>query len=264
MQFHFLDNFFYTGSARASPFPFVQLNQSHTPYVLRSWRHSSPRICADGGANRIWDALADDERAKFPPHYICGDLDSVRPDVLQSYQSLGTQIINKSFDQDSTDLEKCLRLIRRLIPQKISDSVMHGGKEYIVVDSALGGRMDHTMCNINSLVVNNDMNIVFTSQSCACFLLAPGSHIIQRNPDYESRTCGIIPLGQSSANIRSKGLKWELNNTLLGFGNMISGSNEFSENSGDRIEIETDVPLLWSNMTKLEELGNPKLNENMR
>ena len=57
------------------------------------------RIVADGGANRLYDALSEGDMQKngllsmseYVPDIIRGDLDSIRPDVMDYYSSLGTQ-----------------------------------------------------------------------------------------------------------------------------------------------------------------------------
>lgn len=57
------------------------------------------RIVADGGANRLYDALSagslQQDRllsvSDFVPDIIRGDLDSIRPDVLEYYSKQGTQ-----------------------------------------------------------------------------------------------------------------------------------------------------------------------------
>lgn len=58
------------------------------------------RVCADGGANRLYDELPamlpgqapDDVRAAYLPSSIRGDLDSIRPDVLDFYQRRGVVV----------------------------------------------------------------------------------------------------------------------------------------------------------------------------
>lgn len=50
------------------------------------WNNCKYKICADGGANRLFDALDVQEREKYIPDYIIGDLDSVRNDVALFYQ----------------------------------------------------------------------------------------------------------------------------------------------------------------------------------
>lgn len=65
------------------------------------------RVCADGGANRLYDELpsmlpgqaADEVRAAYLPSAIRGDLDSIRPDVLQFYKARGVQVEDLSGEQ---------------------------------------------------------------------------------------------------------------------------------------------------------------------
>jgi thiamine pyrophosphokinase len=57
-------------------------------------------VCADGGANRLYDELpamlpgqsADAVRSAYLPTAIQGDLDSIRPDVLDFYRSRGVPV----------------------------------------------------------------------------------------------------------------------------------------------------------------------------
>lgn len=75
------------------------------------------RICADGGANRLLDAVHDsassrekiENDATYLPEMIIGDLDSLRPAVQDFYRGKGVQFVDLSHDQDSTDLEKCIK-----------------------------------------------------------------------------------------------------------------------------------------------------------
>ena len=68
------------------------------------------RVCADGGANRLYDELpglvaaaatagpsgAEEVRATYLPSAIRGDLDSIREDVLQFYRQRGVQVSDLS------------------------------------------------------------------------------------------------------------------------------------------------------------------------
>ena len=50
-------------------------------------------VCADGGSNRLYEAFDNDEdRVKYRPQAIVGDLDSVRHDVRDFYENVGTEV----------------------------------------------------------------------------------------------------------------------------------------------------------------------------
>lgn len=86
------------------------------------------RVCADGGANRLYNALRtgpDRESMVHPystfenqtnifqlPDAIVGDLDSLLPHVGTFYESRGVKVIPDP-DQNSTDFGKCLNYISR-------------------------------------------------------------------------------------------------------------------------------------------------------
>jgi thiamine pyrophosphokinase len=79
----------------------------------RLWVNATLRVCADGAINRLHDLFAtDEERARFIPEYVRGDLDSVEEKVIDYYRRHGSIIIKDS-DQDTTDLEKCILLIQQ-------------------------------------------------------------------------------------------------------------------------------------------------------
>lgn len=55
------------------------------------------------------DAIPDEQDvSKLRADIIAGDLDSIRPDVQHIFEGLGSQVIDLSDDQDTTDLQKCL------------------------------------------------------------------------------------------------------------------------------------------------------------
>jgi len=51
------------------------------------WGQAQHKVCADGGANRLFDAFEEEEeRSNYKPDYITGDLDSLRESVSSFYQ----------------------------------------------------------------------------------------------------------------------------------------------------------------------------------
>ena len=71
------------------------------------------RVCADGGANRLFDHLPTTQRGAYLPDCIMGDLDSLRPEVTDFYTAHGVELRNLSADQDTTDLQKCIGHVQR-------------------------------------------------------------------------------------------------------------------------------------------------------
>jgi thiamine pyrophosphokinase len=56
------------------------------PQVKQLWNLCNMKICADGGANRLFNGIEESERSRFIPNFITGDLDSVKQDVADYYR----------------------------------------------------------------------------------------------------------------------------------------------------------------------------------
>ncbi|KAG7591002.1 thiamine pyrophosphokinase thiamine-binding domain [Arabidopsis thaliana x Arabidopsis arenosa] len=224
----------------------IVLNQSLPRFTPLLWEHAKLRLCADGGANRIYDELPlffphEDAlaiRNRYKPDVIKGDMDSIRRDVLDFYVNLGTKVIDESQDQDTTDLDKCILYIR--------DSTLNheSSRLHILATGALGGRFDHEAGNLNVLYRYPDTRIVLLSDDCLIQLL-PKSHLheIHIQSSLEGPHCGLIPIGTPSAKTTTSGLKWDLANTEMRFGGLISTSNLVKE---EKITVESDSDLLWT------------------
>ena len=209
------------------------------------WDRAGLRICADGGAN----ALFDDERKMMIPDVIKGDMDSAREDVLAYFQKQGTKVIRDP-NQDTNDFGKCLEELKERFEEQ---SLLWD----VVVWGALGGRIDHEMCNLSyvyqwtasfrSLTLLSDQNLV-------CLLNGPGRFSIEPDLSAEGPICGVLPVGSPCERITTKGLKWNMCNQRLAFGEMVSSSNEIANST---VEIECSSPVLW--MTELRPRPPPRL-----
>lgn len=224
----------------------VLLNQNLPRFTPLLWNHAQLRICADGGANRVFDDMpllfpledASDVRRRYKPDVIKGDLDSIRTEVLNFYRNLGTEIIDKSHDQDTTDLHKCVTYIRDFSLDLDKSNLC------ILVAGALGGRFDHEMGNLNVLCNFSSLRIVLLSDDSLIHLL-PRTHCheIHIQTSVEGPHCGIIPLGMPSRSSTTSGLQWDLNNTEMRFGGLVSTSNLVT---GEKVTVESDTDLLWT------------------
>lgn len=75
------------------------------------WNQSTYRICADGGANRLYEATVRNKESceevttsRFLPDLITGDLDSLYPHVREYYEKSGVPVVRVE-DQDYHDLD---------------------------------------------------------------------------------------------------------------------------------------------------------------
>jgi thiamine pyrophosphokinase len=242
MQFH--ENKFYTGQ---EPFHLIVLNTPYCSYPLfpHLYRLANIVVCADGGANQLFDTFhkhnSQLDLAKLRmPDYICGDLDSLRSDVSQFYQKNHVKIIQVK-DQDFNDLQKSLDFL---------DSIKNGDSPSTILIYGAGGRLDQEMCNLNAIytVPENHRHLMISPFSCSVFL-QPGVHKIRRNAQFEKKKCALIPLGTPCRNLVTEGLKWNINHKnrdtpAMQFGALVSTSNEFDHQN--EVIVETSDKILWT------------------
>lgn len=149
-------------------------------------------VCADGGVNTA-------ARYGLKPNAVVGDMDSARATSLKKFRSAA---IHKMVDDSSTDLEKSLSW------------VIQEGYRHIVVLGATGGRLDHFVGNLSTLV---KMSMHATVQ----FIDDSGEWVfVDRFKNLSlpvGVTVSLIPLSRCDG-IVTKGLKWNLNFEALELG----------------------------------------------
>uniref|UniRef100_A0A0D9WFQ7 Thiamine pyrophosphokinase n=1 Tax=Leersia perrieri TaxID=77586 RepID=A0A0D9WFQ7_9ORYZ len=221
------------------------LNQRLPRFAPLLWDRARVRVCADGGANRLFDDMPellpgqdpDEVRRRYKPDVIKGDLDSIRPEVKEYYSNMGTQIVDESHDQDTTDLHKCITFVTEKL------AIPNRSNLCILVLGALGGRFDHEMGNINVLHLFPTNRIILLSDDCLIFLL-PRTHTHNIHIEsIEGPHCGLIPIGAPSTTTTTTGLRWNLDDTSMSFGGLISTSNIVEEES---VTINSDSDLIWT------------------
>ncbi|KAG6417828.1 hypothetical protein SASPL_120022 [Salvia splendens] len=205
-------------------------------------------------------------RQRYKPELIKGDMDSVREEVSQFYRALilhldssfvsllaevleihmGTRVVDASDDQDTTDLHKCIAYIRDLPNLKNENA-----STCVLVAGALGGRFDHEAGNINVLCHFSSTQIVLLSDDCLIQLL-PSSHLheIHIHPTIEGPHCGLVPIRGPSKSSTTTGLQWNLSDTEMKFGGLISTSNLAKD---EIVTVRSDSDLLWT--VSLKKIG---------
>ncbi|KAI3948614.1 hypothetical protein MKW98_027680 [Papaver atlanticum] len=235
-----------SSSEENKTYALILLNQPLPKFTPLLWNHAKLCLCADGGANRVFDEMPlllpqEDPllvRNRYKPHVIKGDMDSIRTEVKDFYANLGSQIVDESQDQDTTDLHKCVSFIWDTIPVADKSDLC------ILVAGALGGRFDHEIGNINVLCNFSNIRIVLISDDCLIQLL-PKTHRHEINilSSLEGPHCGLIPVATASAKATTSGLRWDLDNTEMKFGGLISTSNIVMQ---EKITVQSDSDILWT------------------
>lgn len=206
------------------------------------WNGACFRGTADGGTDQ-WYNFVSKMRDKsklnqIHPDLVTGDFDSIRPETLQYCKGNGVNIV-RTPNQDKTDFQKSLEEI--LVHSK--DNI-----DCIIAVVENSGRLDHIMSNLDIMYteVTASRSLFLLASDSITWLLKPGSHkiLIPQQLVEAQATCGLIPLGAPCV-VSTSGLKWNLNNTKMAFGKLISTCNTYS-NDCQGVTVQTDSSLLWT------------------
>ena len=157
-------------------------------------------VAADGGANRL--------RADGPrPRAVIGDMDSI--DDLSGWREESGVDVLEVTEQDSTDLEKCLRLTRAPL--------------YLGV-GFLDGRLDHTLASLHALLAFADRRVVLLGEADAAFI-APRRWRAELEPGARVSIFPVAPC----IGLASEGLAWPLAGLPLSAGETIGTSNRATQ-----------------------------------
>ncbi|KAI8493547.1 cAMP-dependent protein kinase subunit [Branchiostoma belcheri] len=220
----------------------IVLNQPQSLDVLAVlWTKAVLKAVTDGGVNRLYDATRNNPES-WIPDLITGDFDSASSENLQYYKDKGSEVICTP-DQDHTDFTKCLQLVVQRIQERNIQV------DYIVSVGAFGGRMDQVMANINTLYEARSLTsipVFLLDEVSMAFLLSPGKTVLHVQTGGEGEWCGLVPVGGTCPHVTTTGLKWNLNDQSLKFGELISTSNTFDQSAAGLVTVETNDPLLWT------------------
>ena len=191
------------------------------------------------------------------PDIICGDLDSLLPEVEQYYRKEGSQII-KDPDQYSTDLAKCMKSIHDRICQPLksysgnieSSSLQSHHDLDVVIVGGLGGRADQAFSLLHHLYTESEDSsllhgkLYLVTPESIIFLLhkGPNKIISPVGPDLLGENIGIIPIARPSV-ITTHGLEWDVSDWCTEFGGQVSTSNHIRSST---VEVETTERVLFT------------------
>lgn len=230
------------------------------------WSCTSMRICADGGANRLYYRFINDqERARYIPDFIVGDLDSLREEVRQYYLLKGTVVLPQ-YTQYATDFMKAIEVAVLMHtsgkgdlykPVDDDNGLSHLVKKYeqsqpftAYVAGGIGGRFDQTFHSINLLYSTKaefpQIRIFFVSDTDLIFLVPEGITYVK----YSSKKLfnqhdpvpklGLLPFGKRVV-LSTTGLKYDVQDWVSEVGANVSTSNGVSGTTGFVVETSDDI-----------------------
>ena len=181
-------------------------------------------IAADGGYEQL-------KKKNSLPDVLIGDMDSMccKPD-LEKLREQGVVVVELPREKDDTDM---LAAIRLGLEKDCEEFVIYGGT---------GGRLDHTIANIQCL-------IYLKNQKKKGYLI--GEHSVteiirNERKDFSEKQQGIFSafaIGADAYGVTEKGLKYEVNHAIIRQEFPIGISNEFIGQKS-YIEVENGTLLL--------------------
>lgn len=211
-------------------------------FLKKVWSKASVKMCIDGGADRLRTAMGT-STDELIPEYITGDFDSVSKETLEYYKSKGSKVVHTP-DQDQTDFTKALTVLRKHTHSKAPPIKL----DWVLAVCSSFDRVDHMMAIFNSLFESRQLlegtPVCVLLENSLTWLLDKGEHRILTPPHLTGSWCGLIPLGAPCGSVTTTGLKWNLGNSAMSFGKLISTSNEFDDSGA--VTVNTDGPLVWT------------------
>ncbi|KAF9693062.1 hypothetical protein EKO04_008887 [Ascochyta lentis] len=220
------------------------LNQPITNFATfsRLWRHTNYRICADGGANRLYDMFKgklEKQRAHYLPSIIHGDLDSLRDDVRSYYESHDVEV-SRDGDQYSTDFGKTM--------SKISARDNAASQKDVLILGTLAGRVDQGLGLLHEMTREEtkhpNLRLWLFSESSLSIILRSRRTIVRNmlSSGLFTENLGLVPV-YGPATISTAGLEWDVKDWPTQMGGQVSTSNHVK---ADEVHVETDHPILFT------------------
>jgi len=169
-------------------------------------------VSADGGLRYI-------RSLGLTPNLVVGDLDSVSHDDIEYLKNNNIETLKFPTDKDQTDLEIALT---ELVKRDYKD---------ILVIGALGGRTDQTIANLGliSSISNDEVRIEFDDGREHIMLIRGYKKLSGEKGD----TVSLIPQCSPVKGVKTRGLRYSLNDESLFPGQTRGVSNEMLRKSAE-------------------------------
>ena len=169
-------------------------------------------------------------RNEVLPNYILGDFDSIDPEIISWYKTQDKVPIKEyKPEKDDTDTKIGLELALKL------------GSDRIFLLGATGGRLDHYMGNLQSLMIpaREGKEAWILDEQNAMTVLAKGRTL--KRAESFGKYISFFAMTDVVTNLSLSGFKYTLDGYTLESSNGIGCSNEFAEETA---EVSFDQGLL--------------------
>jgi thiamine pyrophosphokinase len=175
-------------------------------------------LCADGG-------YAHAVRAGIVPHWIIGDCDSIEEARLPR-----EKLLRVPKEKDDTDTMLC---IRHALKEGCTDALLLGG---------IGGRLDHTLANIQSLAFAHQHKLRASMKDAnnEVFFLESETRLIKKE---ENTALSLFSFSNLCEGVSVSGVRYPLENAVLTQNFPLGVSNAFMEQEA-RIRVEKGLLLV--------------------
>ena len=180
-------------------------------------------IAADKGLETL-------KELNIKPDYIIGDFDSL------GYIPDGNNIIKHPKIKDDTDTMLCIK------------TALNMGYRFFEIYGCIGGRLDHTIANIQSasfIAENNGVAVFFDTESETALTVIKNNSI-----DFSSDCKGnisVFSVCDKSVGVNEKGLLYELSDAVLTSDFPLGVSNEFLGKSSSISVEKGKICIIWDN-----------------
>lgn len=179
-------------------------------------------IAADGGAESL-------ERIGRRPDLLLGDLDSVRPELVELLESSGTRVERHPIDKEASDTELA-----------VEAAFAAGATEVTVLGATGGPRLDHELANLLLLsdpaFAGRDLSVVRGGARINALHGGSRLHLVGAPGDLVT----LLPVAGDAEGVTTEGLRWPLEGSTIRMGRSRGLSNEVvAPNASVRVERGT-------------------------
>lgn len=166
------------------------------------WKNADYVIAADAGYKTA-------QRLGVQPDLLLGDYDSA------PVPKTSVETVHLPIEKDDTDTYYAAR------------RALKTGCDEVVILGGTGGRLDHTMANLQTLVflARHHVRALLVDESTQVTVLLPGTHEVPAQSDVY---CSVFPIGARAGGVTLEGLQYPLQNAMLTNAYPVGVSNAFT------------------------------------